>query len=326
MVENNLFTREIEVLLSIVPALHRALNTSSTEKPILLGPRCYFFSGKPHQKLVMEDLSESGFKMASRMSGLDLDHSKLVISRLGQFHAASVALHSQEPGVFEKFLTNVFVGSNNHMTNLLSESLKSVAEKVQNWPEVGHRYFEKLRQLSETGVHRLEKAVKRDDQDFNVLTHGDTWTNNMMFRYNEDGKVSDMIFLDFQCCYYGSPVLDLHYFLYTSPTPEVRSRHMDELVECYHSSLSKTLARLGCGSQCPSLEIIREKMIIRNFMGVFTVFCIKPLTSANPDNTPDIADLFVSPSENYSSAHLTEDYMRELTTLLPILEKDGLLD
>ncbi|EFN64731.1 hypothetical protein EAG_15426 [Camponotus floridanus] len=46
----------------------------------------------------------------------------------------------------------------------------------------------------------------------------------MMFKYNDDGKPIDHVFVDFQLCYYGSPAIDLIYFLSTSPSLDVFKR------------------------------------------------------------------------------------------------------
>lgn len=64
----------------------------------LLGPK-YCLSGKSlyvqnenPALLVIEDLAPLGFRMADRLSGLDLTHTILALQGLARFHAASIAL------------------------------------------------------------------------------------------------------------------------------------------------------------------------------------------------------------------------------------------
>ena len=46
---------------------------------------------------MLEDLCAEGFKMAERRQGFDLAYCLLIMRRLAKFHAASVALHDQDP-------------------------------------------------------------------------------------------------------------------------------------------------------------------------------------------------------------------------------------
>lgn len=42
--------------------------------------------------LLMEDLAPLGYRMACRLSGLDMDHCLMAMHALARFHAASVAV------------------------------------------------------------------------------------------------------------------------------------------------------------------------------------------------------------------------------------------
>nr|CAD7418115.1 unnamed protein product [Timema cristinae] len=54
-----------------------------------------------------------------------------------------------------------------------------------------------------------------------------------------------VVFLDLQLCRYGSPGLDVNYFLYTSTTARMREEHLDELLRTYHWSLVRTFRQLN---------------------------------------------------------------------------------
>lgn len=55
-----------------------------------------------------------------------------------------------------------------------------------------------------------------------TLTHGDFWSNNIMFAYDDEGTVKDLIIIDYQLVNYGHPAYDLVYFVvsYLQPVLE----------------------------------------------------------------------------------------------------------
>ena len=64
--------------------------------------------------------------------------------------------------------------------------------------------------------------------------------------------------------YHSSPGLDLNYFIYTSPTIEVREIKRDEIIKKYHSSLSDTLKKNKFNpKKIPSLDDIQQE--VKNF-------------------------------------------------------------
>jgi thiamine kinase-like enzyme len=111
----------------------------------------------------------------------------------------------------------------------LAGSLKAVAEAVDSWPGYAERYSQKLRVMADVILDRIVQTTLRDDSAFNVLTHCDLWTNNMLFRYCD--VPNDLRFLDFQLAHFSSPAIDLNYFFNTSLCEEVRMNHRDRLME-----------------------------------------------------------------------------------------------
>lgn len=57
------------------------------------------------------------------------------------------------------------------------------------------RYSEKVTKLTDH-IYRIGiDASKLSEDEFNVITHGDFWVNNMLFKYDNNGKPVQHIFV-----------------------------------------------------------------------------------------------------------------------------------
>jgi len=71
-----------------------------------------------------------------------------------------------------------------------------------------------------------------------VLCHGDFNRNNLLFRYDDGGRPVDALAFDMATIRYGSPVLDLSFFLYMNADRQTRDNHWDELLDVHCSTLA----------------------------------------------------------------------------------------
>jgi aminoglycoside phosphotransferase (APT) family kinase protein len=104
---------------------------------------------------------------------------------------------------------------------------RTLVEELDTWPEEWHSYADRLRAQADLLMVRVQEATRRDEEGFNVLTHGDPWVNNILFQEDTDA----VRLLDFQFLHFTSPVVDLHYFLTTSAKLEVLVKHSQRLIQ-----------------------------------------------------------------------------------------------
>lgn len=80
------FDKEVKMYTETIPKISQILDGE------FMCARCFYAVKEPVQLIVFEDLKVLGFQMADRQSGIDESHCKLVLSKLGRFHAASIIL------------------------------------------------------------------------------------------------------------------------------------------------------------------------------------------------------------------------------------------
>lgn len=78
---------------------------------------------------------------------------------------------------------------------------------------------------------------KRNDDALNVICHGDMWSNNVLFKYDRSGHVTDALLCDFQVLHYSAPMTDVCHFLFTSSEETLRDADWDRLIQLYHEVL-----------------------------------------------------------------------------------------
>lgn len=98
---------------------------------------------------------------------------------------------------------------------------------METWPESWRVYVTKLRQMKDSVWERVCKVAEHSDTRFTVLAHGDLWINNIMF--NE--QTNSMRLVDFQLVFRTSPAIDLHLFICSSATLDVRTNHTSTLLQ-----------------------------------------------------------------------------------------------
>ena len=211
--------------------------------------------------ILLEDLSVRGFKNAKRQDCLDMAHCKMVLKKLAQFHAASV-VRIERKGMFENkylhgfvkkevqpFSKSIFDGS----APYLLKTVKKLKDHEQ--------YYVQLEHLLNNITDLLFDKYPLDESEFNVLNHGDFWCNNIMFQYDEHGKLQETYLVDLQMPRYGSPAQDLLYFIISSAHLDIKINKFDYMIKYYHDNLVEHLNLLKCETPVPTLRDIHKALI-----------------------------------------------------------------
>ncbi|KAK4874389.1 hypothetical protein RN001_013749 [Aquatica leii] len=259
--EAGLFDCEFGIYSKILPMMEKLKYNKC------VSPKAYYLSITPKNVIVLEDLSTLNYKVANRQEGLNLEHCLLSIEKLAYFHAASLALYEMNPKTMDEY-NNGIVNKSEAFLNMFSIVFQETLDVCKREPSL-QKYYKKI---NEDIKKKLYTSTQRDPK-FNVLNHGDFWCNNLMFQYNEDGSLKDVLLIDFQFSVFTSPFFDLHYFIATSTSPEVKENHVNDILHHYYNAFLKNVKTLKIKTNVLNWKNFKEEFCNKAYMG-FTAMCM----------------------------------------------------
>ncbi|XP_046679724.1 uncharacterized protein LOC124367114 [Homalodisca vitripennis] len=312
--KGNYFEKEMKVYNELLPRLNDKLKFEFAPKP---------FKGPNDSDLVLKDLLEDGYKVMDKYKRLDFSYCKSVMVNLAKFHAASVSLHHEDPTCVEDVGKEAAINENtiNDEKPILEYCVKAVARiarETYGHEDLSEFLLSKLENLWESIV----KIYSHKDGQLKVLNHGDMWINNILFKTGDLGEVADVKFIDFQLSRYGSPVLDLLYFFWTSADQEVRECKLQDLCKIYLQTLNSSLKDLGCVERL-TLEELNHCFKSASDLFVLILCQLTPGMFSDPENTFALAEVN-NPFDESSSLESNEFFESRLKgkyfwTLFPII-------
>ncbi|KAG5670236.1 hypothetical protein PVAND_000513 [Polypedilum vanderplanki] len=214
-----------------VPKCHKTLNVNQ-------------FEG-----IFLEDLKFKNFQLFDRKKNVTKDHVVLVLKALAKMHTIFFAIKDQCPMIVENyteiddFMLKIY--DENSLLNFLYNSQKNLALNVLRKLENSENK-RKIENFFNTNLLEIinELLGKKVAEPHAVICHGDCWINNMMFRYDDNGKPNEVCLFDFQLIRYASPVLDIIQYIFTSTTKALRDEFYDEFLDIYYETFSNFLKKL----------------------------------------------------------------------------------
>lgn len=221
--EKGVFKQEAIFFGEVVPALARGFHGDPwTSQCYLIKDDC----------LVFEELAHSGFSMTDKL--LNENEIRAGLSAIARLHAASLhaearlerPLNEIYPMAFNEM---AFVREGNQYRWYLAgvDLAVSIAEKLgldaSRLPEACDKVFDAMR-------------PSRSKQ--NVASHGDLWSNNLMFNKNRPDQCR---LVDFQLARYSPLGHDVAQFLYLCSSRSFRTSHGDAMLRHYYECLRDCL-------------------------------------------------------------------------------------
>lgn len=204
-----------------------------------------------------------------------------------------------------------------------------VADACEQLPEFQYLAV-KLKAGHSTVFERFCSSADRDPNGFNVLNHGDLWSNNIMFQHNPDsGSTTDALLVDFQLSSIQSPLLDIIYTLFSSSNEHINEVHWEELLQFYHHELVQCLQKLGYAGRTPRLTEMHQEMLSRGTFGaVLGMFVLAVRSLKEAEGADMLRFLSDKPDdrEYRMQIMLKPECRRGLEFLLRYCDRKGLFD
>lgn len=314
--EMRLFDVELDIYNVVIPKMS---TLAYREK---VGPKVYYTSAEPVPIVLLQDLSQLGYKILERQKGLGLDDSLAVIEKLAYFHAASRALHEMDSTMLIKYNEPLFVKP--MVQSLIGVAYSEVIKLCESVQEL-NCYVHKL-QSSKDRILRSVKHVHETDFKIKVLNHGDLWIHNILFRFDEDGNVHDLRFIDFQAACFTSPCLDLHYLLAGNLRLVARAKQ-DTIIDHYFHCLVKHLETLHIKT-FPNRPDFDKDFRLMGCYGFCTSILMLAIIKAETRERSSLKSFLEDDSASGYRHHCynNENYLKEMFHYLPFYDSMGIFE
>ncbi|XP_057666272.1 uncharacterized protein LOC130900003 isoform X1 [Diorhabda carinulata] len=214
-------------------------------------PNCYVVA--PRKYLILDDLSNEGYKVVDKHTFLEYDSVLVVLGTLAKLHASTFIFEDkigkQLLDLYYNDLEESFFNNKKDFANSkgIESCVKCIIEEIDlfGFPKklFSGKYFS---EVAEKMCYKIYDMVKPSKRFKNVVNHGDMWATNILFKY--DKKTEKPIcckLVNFECARYSPPALDVLAFLYLTTSRDFRKKYMYEVVGMYYSYLEKNLKQAG---------------------------------------------------------------------------------
>ncbi|XP_061399283.1 uncharacterized protein LOC133334991 [Musca vetustissima] len=323
---DGMFDIEKHMYTTIVPAFKKLYANAGVQ--ITFGPNFYELPTN-EAYILLENLTPKGFKNINRLEGLNMEHMQQVLRKMAMWHAASAVYAEQNGGYDDKYRYGFFrkesktsiKSMHNNMISLIMTSIK----KYSN-----HEIYYKEMESIQTEMHdALYRTIEIDPNEFNVLNHGDCWSNNIMFQYDELGNIKDTFLVDYQIPKYGTPAQDLYYFIISSANYDLKLSHFDYFIRFYHEHLYENLKLLKYGKKLPTLKDIHGSLFRHGIWGLFSSMGIMAAVLLDPTKDANMENFWGDNDEAMAfkmAMYSNDRYRKHMEAILPWLKYRGAFD
>ncbi|XP_066245437.1 uncharacterized protein [Euwallacea similis] len=238
------FANEINFYSKVLPALKQLQSDGTLSDPFDNTPT-YFCScsDDANRFIALEHLRPKGYVLHDKKVYFNKSQLEFLFNLYGKLHGLSFVLQKQDIEKYNEIKADyqdVFDMFTN--TGFSYECLEKAIKKCLEILDPASSKFKTFSKVFENVMPTIKKSLYYTG-DYKCLTHGDCWSNNILFKYSES-DLEDAKLIDFQMGRESSPVHDLSYFFYSSACKDDFDA-LEEYLKIYYNELSRVIKTFG---------------------------------------------------------------------------------
>lgn len=127
---------------------------------------------------------------------------------------------------------------------------------------------------------------------------------------------------------WGSPAIDLHYFIVSSAENKLKTSEFDAIIQYYHEHLVETLRLLGYKGHIPTLLELQIDLLQRGFLGVMASISVLPVVVLKDCEDADISNMLDEGDAGMNlkrNMYMNPAYVNIVEMLYDYYDKKGIL-
>ncbi|XP_065354373.1 uncharacterized protein LOC135948846 [Calliphora vicina] len=328
-----LFETEIDMYSNTLPKIEKIL--AECGEATKLSADIIYHSLDPHKVIILEDLCESGYDTV-RCRYLTEEEVKAVYRKLAKLHAVSHMLgHSEQHECVTKYQDGLFSSSAIMSDDIIANGLSQFINAIRTNEEF-NIYLDKVQTMQPELIYKCKELyrayqIHKGQGDIFVLNHGDFHMKNLMFKFNVDKQIEDLMMVDYQISCYAPSNIDLTYSQYMLLSPELRLRR-NEFMQYYFEEFLRVLKKINFEGTLPRYADFQIAGLKYRHFSIFLFATFLPmvigfmLSSASDLKDHDAAKLMENPELMMSMVYQNPDLIEEIRKFMPVLLRDGYLD
>ncbi|XP_050499203.1 uncharacterized protein LOC126879901 [Diabrotica virgifera virgifera] len=329
---HEIYNREIYLYNRVFEEFKKFQEEHNIVDPFISFPKAYLCSSENgHEALLMENLKTQGYKLWNKKTPMNPGHIKAVLKEYAKFHAISLAMKDKCPEQFNDLASKVYENVFEEKKDMFSEEKfqQYITSAMNNGYEVVEGDAELtncVRNVESKIIDLFIKELKKEKYKL-VITHGDCWCNNFLFKYEDPENIekpSSLRILDWQISSVTSPAYDITYFFLVNSPKEILYDYKTYM-KLYHDTLSTQLLNFGCDPQkLFSYSLLEDHLEALFPLALYMSFMIVKVMISESDEAPDFAEISEKDGDIVNGMNFTvknmDEYQRRIKDILSFLK------